>query len=632
MRRHIVTVLVTLLFGTGIFFHPGTAAPVLDQSFTSPGYLGANINSCCRFVAQTFTAGLNGTLTGINVDITTIGNYPLHIAIRTVANGAPSSTVLGETTLGVVSAPLSLLITFPQTIHVVSGIEYAIVADYEGAPAGEWQGWWNGASGVGGDPYPRGTEYTSYSDGVSWVRRVDDLHFQTYVEVELTPLPSYDPGVTPGDWVKYGQVTGSWTDLPPVPPFSDFRNANTIRTYVSAVSGHEVTAIQTWDLNNGTGTRNQTLIGNVMTGSGNLTFWIIAGGLNAGDKISEDPTFPTINTTLTKTYLGVDRTVNFVNITLTINDLGATGVFKGTWYWDQVTGVLLETSFFESVTSPYFSGTGSGYAVITETNLWAFPDFSVKADPEALTTNPGSDASTVLTLTSQNGFSGTVSLSASAPSGLAIGIVPESISLTPDQSETATMTIAVDESVPEGVYNVDATATSGYLSRTVQVGVTVQQAPAAPSFILSVTPTTLNIQAGTTATSSLTITSESGFAGTVFLLANAPSGIIVSVNPAAITNSGTATVTVTVAGGVAAGTYTITLEATYGSTTRTASLAITVTSPLPERTPTLFGLDPTLFYASVAAAVVALIAGLLLARKRLFPAQAPARVTAAMTN
>jgi hypothetical protein len=43
-------------------------AATIDQSFTSPTNLGANINECCAFVGQTYTAGLTGTLAGVSVD------------------------------------------------------------------------------------------------------------------------------------------------------------------------------------------------------------------------------------------------------------------------------------------------------------------------------------------------------------------------------------------------------------------------------------------------------------------------------------------------------------------------------------------------------------------------------------
>src|SRR5215470_10448573 len=87
-----------------------TLTTVIDQSFTSQTNFGGNINECCKFVAQTFTAGLTGTLAGINLDVTSGSSFPLHVAIRTVtASGIPGPTILGETTLGSSSAPLSLL-------------------------------------------------------------------------------------------------------------------------------------------------------------------------------------------------------------------------------------------------------------------------------------------------------------------------------------------------------------------------------------------------------------------------------------------------------------------------------------------------------------------------------------------
>ena len=190
-----------------------TPTTVIDQSFTSQTNFGGNINECCKFVAQTFTAGLTGTLAGINLDVTSGSSFPLHVAIRTVtASGIPSPTILGETTLGSSSAPLSLLVTFPQTINIIAGVQYAIVVNYEGAPPPgpfQFQGIW---SGTVGDFYPGGRGYASVSDGISWFQLVlpdGDLHFQTYVTVATevaidikpqscpNPLNTNDSGILP---------------------------------------------------------------------------------------------------------------------------------------------------------------------------------------------------------------------------------------------------------------------------------------------------------------------------------------------------------------------------------------------------------------------------------------------------
>jgi hypothetical protein len=196
--RHLVICTIILLcaalsgssVGIGSMRMSQTIPPnttVIDQSFTLPTNAGASINECCRFIAQTFTAGVTGTLAGVNLDVGSSSSFPLHVAIRTVtASGTPSPTILGETTLDSSSAPLSQLITFPQTINLIVGVQYAIVVNYEGAPPPgpfQFQGIW---SGTAGDLYTGGRISASLSDGISWFQDPvtdTDLHFQTYVTV-----------------------------------------------------------------------------------------------------------------------------------------------------------------------------------------------------------------------------------------------------------------------------------------------------------------------------------------------------------------------------------------------------------------------------------------------------------------
>lgn len=175
-------------------------APIVDQSFTGPVNLGADINECCMFVAQTFTAGLAGVLTGVSVDITGFHSSRLHVEIRTVESGAPTATVLGETVLDSNSASLSQVIDFPTPIVSTAGVQYAIVVSYEGAPppgGGQGQGIWHGATG---DPYAGGQLLLSV-DGSSWFAAPDaDVHFVTYV----LPLPSSQEQCTDDGWRAFG--------------------------------------------------------------------------------------------------------------------------------------------------------------------------------------------------------------------------------------------------------------------------------------------------------------------------------------------------------------------------------------------------------------------------------------------
>ncbi len=108
---------------------PCHAVPLLDQSFTTPSNLGGVINECCAFIAQTYTAGLSGALVGVNIDVQSSSSFPLHVAVRRVTRGVPNALLLGETTLSSSSAPLSLLITFPEEIEQVGGAQYAICGE-----------------------------------------------------------------------------------------------------------------------------------------------------------------------------------------------------------------------------------------------------------------------------------------------------------------------------------------------------------------------------------------------------------------------------------------------------------------------------------------------------------------------
>ena len=74
-------------------------APVVDQSFTTPSGATTSINQCCAFVAQTFTAGRNGLLAGVNVDTRNpVFTVPsLRVSIRNVVGSVPGETVLATT-------------------------------------------------------------------------------------------------------------------------------------------------------------------------------------------------------------------------------------------------------------------------------------------------------------------------------------------------------------------------------------------------------------------------------------------------------------------------------------------------------------------------------------------------------
>lgn len=175
------------------FCVPDGRASTIDQSNTvTIGALGSSINECCAFIAQTYTAGLSGTLAGVSVDIHEFSgfDYPLDVQIRTASGEIPTFPILGEAITTHFS--LSDVIAFSQVIPQVAGTQYAIVVHFVGTPlegAGQGVGVWAGTTG---NPYPGGSGVDSLDYGITWPLTGDfanDLHFVTYVNSTSTPEP-----------------------------------------------------------------------------------------------------------------------------------------------------------------------------------------------------------------------------------------------------------------------------------------------------------------------------------------------------------------------------------------------------------------------------------------------------------
>jgi YVTN family beta-propeller protein len=93
------------------------------------------------------------------------------------------------------------------------------------------------------------------------------------------------------------------------------------------------------------------------------------------------------------------------------------------------------------------------------------PDFAISSSPSSLTINSGSSGSSAITVTSMNGFTGTVSLSSSTGSTLGAS------SLTISSGGTTSTTLTITNPTGSGTYTV--TGTSNTLSHSTTVTVTV---------------------------------------------------------------------------------------------------------------------------------------------------------------
>src|SRR2546425_7431373 len=112
--------------------------------------------------------------------------------------------------------------------------------------------------------------------------------------------------------------------------------------------------------------------------------------------------------------------------------------------------------------------------LVAVTAAAAVPDFSMSGSPSSFTIPPSSSGTFNLTLTSMNGFSGTVNLSVSISSpGPKTSLSQTSVNLSSGGSGGSILTIRTLKKTHVGSYSVTVTATSGSLSHSITFTVTV---------------------------------------------------------------------------------------------------------------------------------------------------------------
>src|SRR6266571_1756786 len=229
-------------------------------------------------------------------------------------------------------------------------------------------------------------------------------------------------------------------------------------------------------------------------------------------------------------------------------------------------------------TSLIVEGSNYGNATITLTASSSSPAFSASTnvlvkvydfsatDPQhSLTTNAGTSVSTTISVSSLNRFNGTVTLVASSsPSGPSITLSPSLVTLTSGNTVPVLLSFNTGKA---GTYSLTVNATSGSLFHLVAITVTVQDFN-----ITSVS--SLQVNAGSTGTATVAITSLSGFSGTVALTDAVPSGLACgAIIPSSIVGSGSATVS---CGSSISGNYTLTVTGTSNSLSHTVHVILNI--------------------------------------------------------
>src|SRR2546422_2153375 len=197
------------------------------------------------------------------------------------------------------------------------------------------------------------------------------------------------------------------------------------------------------------------------------------------------------------------------------------------------------------------------------TIAYTVQDFIVNASPSSIIVLAGAVGSSTINVTSVNGFTGTVALtnSTSPSSGLTCSLSTASVSL--GTSGTATLSC-------RGIartFTVTVTGTSDSLSRAATVTFTVTD------YNFTANPTTLTLIAGSTSTSTISVSPINGFTGSVALTTTPSSGLTATLDVSSITTSGSAQLTL---GAAVGGNYTVTVTGRSGTLSHSVIISVIV--------------------------------------------------------
>ena len=200
-------------------------------------------------------------------------------------------------------------------------------------------------------------------------------------------------------------------------------------------------------------------------------------------------------------------------------------------------------------------------------------DFTIDAQPPTLSMFPGESRQITVSATGINGFTGPITVVASAPSGATV--TPSSFQITPGGSQTVTLTLP--PGTPAGSLQVLFSGTSPGVAGPRLAQVTVQvNAVVIADFSLSAVPATQTIAPGASAPVNVSLQFTAGSTYPVQVTASAPAGITVTPATFSFSANGTQTVSVAVAANAPSGPQTIVFTGVGSGRTRTAQVVINV--------------------------------------------------------
>ncbi len=215
-------------------------------------------------------------------------------------------------------------------------------------------------------------------------------------------------------------------------------------------------------------------------------------------------------------------------------------------------------------------GSPAGQHLINDlTGTSGLPSFLLSSSASELSLSRSSMGAATITVTAENGFSGSVTLGVSGlPSGVTAAFSPTAT------AKTSTVTFSVTSSAANGTYPLTITGTSGGLSGTTTIALTV----VVPSFSLLSSSSSLTVPRARSGSSSISVAGQNGFNGIVALgVSGLPSGVTAAFSPSSTTSK--SSLTFNASSTATAGTATVTVTGSSGALSSTTTIVLTITAP-----------------------------------------------------
>jgi len=224
--------------------------------------------------------------------------------------------------------------------------------------------------------------------------------------------------------------------------------------------------------------------------------------------------------------------------------------------------------------------TGIGRATVVAAKV---KDYTVTSQPLSVSVQRGQSATYALSVTPVSGFTGTVALSVT---GLAAGatatLTPATVEVTTGSAVSSTLVVTTSATTPVGSDGFTVTGTNGSTKRTLDLTVVVSTPP--PAVAVAITPASVSLAPGSTATYAVGISRVNGYTGAITLgtTGSLPKGVQATLTPSSLpagSTSGTATLQVSTSSTTPDGTTAIGVTAAgSGVTTSSASASLVVDS------------------------------------------------------